>query len=216
MKDERLQTAEDPELENNEELVDDQPEMKPSVQRRQDHQPDAYATGYDSFGETRIGIGTANGDTERLIRQNEGRHRSDGNHSKREAERDKKRITQSFCSSLGVTPYRQQRSISAMGSMNLDRFGRQKRIEKVALCTIKVVVDRDREQHFLNGKAAADLDLSGVTPEQFPKKLEYNSQFQELCQQHDLPKDDRYSITQLVKREFKRIGYFERENQPLR
>lgn len=215
MKIERTRTNEDTEKRDDEQEVDDPPETKLSVQRRRDHQPDAYTTGYDSFGETRIGIGTAKGNIERLIRQNEGRHHSDGNHSTREAARDKKRITQSLCSSLEVTPYRQQQAVFAMGRMNLDRFGQQKRIEKVALCTIKVIVDRDREQYFLNGKDPADLDLGAVESNRFPTKFEQDSQFRSLCEQHDLPKKDRYSITQLVKRELKQIGYFERADQPL-
>lgn len=213
---ERTRTDKGTEQQDDELKVDDQPDTKSSVERKRDHQPDAYQTGYESFGETRVGIGTANGNLERLIRHNEGRHHSDGNHSAREAARDKKRITQSLCSSLEVTPYQQQQAISAMGSMNLDRFGQQKRIEKVALCTIRVIVDRDREQYFLNGKDPADLDLATVDADQFPTKLEEDSQFDSLCEQHNLPKTDRNTITQLVKRELKKIGYFERENQPLR
>jgi len=77
-----------PETEVDEE-VDEEPELVPSVQQLRDHRPDAYTTGYDSSGETRVGIGTANGNIERLVRLNEGRHNSDGSHSAREAARDK-------------------------------------------------------------------------------------------------------------------------------
>lgn len=213
---ERIRTDKYTEQQNNEQTADDQPDAKPSVKRQRDHQPDAYPTGYDSFGETRVGIGTADGNIKRLIRHNEGRHHSEGNHSTREAARDKKRITQSLCSSIEVTPYQQQQAISAMGSMNLDRFGQQKRIEKVALCTIRVVVDRDREQYFLNGKDPADLDLATVDADQFPTKLDEDPQYNSLCEQHGLPKTDRSTITRLVKRELRQIGYFEREDRPLR
>ena len=212
----KIRTDESTEQQNNEQKVDDQPDRKPSVQRQRDHQPDAYPTGYEPFGETRVGIGTATGNIKRLIRHNEGRHHSDGNHSAREAARDKKRITQSLCSSLEVTSYQQQQAISAMGSMNLDRFGQQKRIEKVALCTIRVIVDWNREQYFLNGKDPADLDLATVDTDQFPTKLEEDSQYDSLCEQHDLSKTDRNSITRLVKRELRQIGYFERDDRPLR
>jgi hypothetical protein len=198
-----------------EDEVDERPELRPSLQQERDHSPDAYTTGYDPFGETRIGIGTANGDIERLIRLNEGRHHSDGNHSAREAARDKKRITQSLCSALDVTPYQQRRAVSAMGQLNLDRFGQQKRIEKVALCTIGVVVDRERMRYFLGGKDPADLDLSTVGPDRFPKRFSQDEDFQALCSQHDVSTDDHYSVTQLVKRELKRIGFFDRENKPL-
>jgi len=195
---------------------DDQPEMVASRQQLRDHQPDAYTTGYDSTGDTRVGIGTGGGDLERLVRMNEGRHQSDGSHSAREAARDKKRVTESFCSALDVTSYQQRESISIMGQLNLDRFGRQKRIEKVALCAIKVIVERDRERWFLDGRDPAEIDLSTVQPSDFPSKIAHEPLYQSLCDQHSLSDRDRFSITQLVKRELKRIGYFERANQTFR
>lgn len=138
-------------------LVDETPELRHSWQRKRDHQPDHISSGYDPYGETRVGIGSADGDVERLVLHNEGRHRSDGNHSVREAARDKIRITESFCSHLGVTPYQQSEALSAIGRLNLDRFGQQKRLEKVALAVIKVVVERDRF-HRLRDSNLANLD----------------------------------------------------------
>lgn len=123
---------------------DEQPEMVPSRQQEAQAQPDAYTVGYDEVGKTRVGIGTSGGNIERLVRHNEGRHHLDGSLSAREAARDKKRITQAFCSSLDVSLHQQREAVSIMGRINLDRFGRQKRIEKVALGVIKVVVTRDR------------------------------------------------------------------------
>ena len=198
------------------EEVDEGPELVPSAQQLRDHQPDAYTTGYDSFGETRVGIGTANGHIERLVRLNEGRHNSDGNHSAREAARDKKRITESLCTALDVTPYQQKRAVSAMSQMDLDRFGIQKRIEKVALCTVGIVVDRERRRYFLQGNDPADVDLSDVSQSDFPDRFSQDGEFQKLCSQYGVSGEDHYSVTQLVKRELKRIGYFERENEPLR
>lgn len=215
MSNERVQSDERATDREDEQSVDEGPEMQASRQRERDHRPDEYTVGYDPFGETRVGIGSANGDINRLIRHNEGRHQSDGDHSSREAARDKKRITQSLCSALDVTQYRQGRAVSAMSEMNLDRFGQQKRIEKVALCTIAVVVDKDRERYFLDGKLPAELDLSTVEPDDFPTKLTEQSKFRSLCEQHELSKKDRYSVSQLVKRELKRIEFFERANQPI-
>lgn len=195
--------------------VSETPDLVPSRQQLRDHQPDAYTSGYDSFGETRVGIGTAQGKLKRLIRLNEGRHQSDGSHSAREAARDKKRITESLCSALGVTTYQQRRAISAMSQMNLDRFGQQKQIEKVGLCTISVIVDRDRSHYFLGGNDPSDIDLSGVSQQDYPNRFSQQEDFQTLCSQYGVSKRDRYSVSQLVKKELKRIGYFDRENQPL-
>ncbi len=195
--------------------VSETPELVPSNQQLRDHQPDAYTSGYDPFGETRVGIGTARGKLKRLIRLNEGRHQSDGSHSAREAARDKKRITESLCSALGVTTYQQRRAISAMSQMNLDRFGQQKQIEKVGLCTISVIVDRDRRHYFLSGNDPSDIDLSGVSQQDYPDRFSQQEDFQTLCTQYGVSKRDRYSVSQIVKKELKRIGYFAQENQPL-
>lgn len=215
MNNERVQTEERTTEQGGEQSVDEQPEMQPSRQQERDHKPDAYTVGYDPFGETRVGIGSANGDINRLIRHNEGRHQSDGDHSSREAARDKKRITQSLCSALDATQYQQQRAVSAMSEMNLDRFGQQKRIEKVALCTIAVVVNQERERYFLNGKSPAEIDFSAVDPDDYPQTLDQKSEYRSLCEKLGLSKKDRYSVSQLVKRELKRIGFFDRADQPL-
>lgn len=197
----------DPEAEL--EVVDDTPDLRPSRQQERDHTPDAYTVGYDATGDTRVGIGTSNGDIDRLIRMNEGRHRSDGNHGAREAARDKKRITQSFCSRLDVTPYQQREAVSIMGQLNLDRFGQQKRLE-VALGVIRFVVNRDRQRLFLNGRAPADVDLAAIDFDRYPPKLGEDETFQTFCEQYDFAPDDRYSISQLIKRELKRRDYFRR------
>lgn len=212
---ERVQADEHPVDQETEQENDGAPELVASEQRKQDHQPDAYPTGYDSFGKTRVGIGTANGDIERLIRLNEGRHQSDGDHSAREAARDKKRITESLCSALDLPPYQQHRAVAAMNQMNLDRFGQQKQIEKVALCTICLIVDRERTRHCLGGSDPAEVDLSKMSERDYPQRCSQEQPFQDLCSQYDVSDKDHYSVTQLVKRELKQIGYFAREDQPL-
>lgn len=213
---ERVQSTEETEEAEADYEVDESPELVHSAQQLRDHQPDAYTTGYEPFGETRIGIGTANGNIERLVRLNEGRHHSDGSHSTREAARDKKRITESLCSALDVvTDYQQKRAVSAMSQLNLDRFGQQKRIEKVALCTIGIVVDRERRRYFLQGNDPAEVNFHEVSQQDFPDRFSQHSEFQMLCSQYGVSDDDHYSVTQLIKKELKKIGYFERENQPL-
>lgn len=183
--------------------VDETPDLKPSRQQERDHRPDDYTTGYDPSGDTRVGIGSAGGDVSKLIRHNEGRHRSDGNHSTREAARDKKRITQSFCSALDVTPYQQREAVAAMGRLNLDRFGHQKRLEKVALATIKVIVERDRFHQFRQTSV-----LATITDEMMPNRMLDDSQFCDLLDQYEVSRKDLYSVSQLVKRELKKRNHF--------
>jgi len=165
--------------------------------------------------ETRVGIGTARGKLKRLIRLNEGRHQSDGSHSAREAARDKKRITESLCSALDVTTYQQRRAISAMSQMNLDRFGQQnrsKRLGSVQLASSWIGIEGTI---FLGGNDPSDIDFSGVSQQDYPDRFSQQEDFQMLCSQYGVSKRDRYSVSQLVKKELKRIGYFDQENQPI-
>jgi hypothetical protein len=188
--------------ETDEYLAEEKPERRPSRQQEVDHTPDEYTTGYDAVGDTRVGIGTAGGDISKLIRHNEGRHRSDGDHSAREAARDKMRITESFCSTLGLPSHQQRAAIAAMTTMNLDRFGRQKRLTKVALATIKVVVEWDRSRQF------PDDALSELDADDLPARMLENTDYQEILEQQDVSKADLYSVSQLVKRELKKEAFF--------
>lgn len=193
---------EDESNETDQYLADESPDQRPSRQQELDHSPDKYTTGYDAFGDTRVGIGSAGGDVTKLIRHNEGRHRSDGNHSAREAARDKGRITESFCSTLDLPTHQQRAAVAAMATMNLDRFGRQKRLEKVALATIKVIVDWDRSRRY-----PADV-LSDLDEEDLPTPMLDDSDYREILDQQDVSKTDLYSVSQLVKRELKREAFF--------
>jgi len=165
MSNERRESQEETTETETDQEVSETPELVPSNQQLRDHQPDAYTSGYDPFGETRVGIGTARGKLKRLIRLNEGRHQSDGSHSAREAARDKKRITESLCSALDVTTYQQRRAISAMSQMNLDRFGQQnrsKRLGSVQLASSWIGIEgtiffgrqRSERHRFLRSKPA--------------------------------------------------------------
>lgn len=179
-------------------IADETSEQRPSRQQEHDHSHDEYTTGYDAFGDTRVGIGSAGGDITKLIRHNEGRHRSDGNHSAREAARDKMRITESFCSYLNLPRHQQDAAVAAMSVMNLDRFGRQKRLEKVALASIKVVVEWDRSRRFIDNVS------SEIDADDFPNRMSDDSSYQELLRQQNISKKDLYSVSQLVKRELKK------------
>lgn len=197
----------DGEAENTAETSENR-DLEPSRQRLADYSPDAYTVGYDGSGNTRVGIGRAEGRIARLVRQNEGRHPSDGGHSAREAARDKKRITQSFCSALELTEYQRKEAVSVISRLNLDRFGSQKRLEKVALCVIQFVVDRDRQRLFLNGRDPSEIDLAAIDFDQQPPKLIEDPRFGTLCEEYAVSAKDRYSISQLIKRELKRREYF--------
>ncbi len=186
----------------NQYLADEDPEQKPSRQQERNHSIDGYPTGYDALGDTRVGIGSAGGDVTKLIRHNEGRHRSDGDHSTREAARDKGRVTESFCSTLDLSSYQQRTAVAAMVTMNLDRFGRQKRLGKVALATIKVIVEWDRSQRF------PDDSLSDLNADDLPPRMLDNPDYQEILDQQDVSKADLYSVSQLVKRELKKQMFF--------
>ncbi len=89
-----------------------------------------------------------------------------------------------------------------MATMNLDRFGRQKRLSKVALATIKVLVEWDRSRRF------PDEALSELDEEDLPKGLLQESDYRELLEQQEVSKADLYSVSQLVKRELKAASFF--------
>jgi hypothetical protein len=81
-----------------------------------------------------------------------------------------------------------------MAGLNLDRFGNQKRVEKVALAVIKVFVNRDRFERQQN------LDAIRISQE---------PAFKQLMDDHEISGSDLYSVSQLVKKELKRRGYYD-------
>ena len=120
-----------------------------------------FEYGPESPAATRIGSGSEIDDKgERLSELNDGRHQSDGELSTRTAEWDKKRITQALCSSLRLSNLQQNEAVRMMQELNLDAFGSQKSIEKVALAVIKFVVNRDRaEQGSLEHRISEDEEF---------------------------------------------------------
>jgi hypothetical protein len=109
------------------------------------HDRHAPSTGYESDAATMVGKPSErDGRAARLQRVNEGRDRSDGRHSVRESRRDRTRIAQALCNSLDLPPGQRDEVLDYMQDLDLDRFGSQKAIPKVALAVIRHVVDTRR------------------------------------------------------------------------
>ena len=94
----------------------------------------------------------------KLQRVNDGRHPSDGEHSHREAQRDKTRIAGALCSQLELTSFQQSEVLRMMDELNLDDFGNQKRIETVSLGVIRCVVEKDRLERNPDAKRISEED----------------------------------------------------------
>lgn len=70
--------------------------------------------------------------------------RSEINQSTRLALQDKIRITGQLCNELAIPEHQRAEAQLLMARLNLDKFGSQKRIEKVALTVIRHIDERDR------------------------------------------------------------------------
>jgi len=81
-----------------------------------------------------------------------------------------------------------------MAGLNLDRFGNQKRIEKVTLAVIKVLVNRDRFERQQNPDAI---------------RISQDPAFKQRMEDHEISESDLYSVSQQVKEELKRRGYYD-------
>lgn len=79
---------------------------------------------------------------QRLKMRNEGRDEDD--FSQRMHEVDRRRIIDALCSSLPVSRPEKEAVKSHFEGLNLDQFGNQKAVKKVALATIRHVVDQRR------------------------------------------------------------------------
>lgn len=98
-----------------------------------------YSAGYDSQMATRIGAENEyNPDIDRLRAMHEGCHQSDGEHSLRESQREKRRISQALCSSLPISDHEGEKVVDAVESLNFDCFGNQKAIPRVTLGVVAV------------------------------------------------------------------------------
>ncbi|GAD52081.1 DNA-directed RNA polymerase epsilon subunit [Halarchaeum acidiphilum MH1-52-1] len=85
--------------------------------------------------------------SESLRRLHEERHPATEGHGARQHRLEKLRITHALCNDLGVTPWQRDRALGVMVDLDLTAFGSQRAIEKVALVTIRHVVDDERERY---------------------------------------------------------------------
>jgi hypothetical protein len=84
---------------------------------------------------------------ERLQEVNEGRDRFSDDHAVRMHSVDRSRIIGALCSSLPISDTERELAISTFADLDLDQFGNQKAVEKVALATIRHVVDTRRVEY---------------------------------------------------------------------
>lgn len=105
-------------------------------------------TGYETSAATSVGKASERGETEeRLQRLNEERDRSSDGHAVRMHEIDRRRIMEAICSSLPVSKPERELAVSRFEPLDLTQFGNQKAVEKVALATVRCVVDERRVNH---------------------------------------------------------------------
>lgn len=143
----------------------------------------SFTAGYDSSMATRIGDETADGsEAARLRKLHEGRHRSDGEHSIRESQRDKKRIPQAICSGLPLASHEKDMVVSTVQELDFSRFGQHKNIAKVTLGVVAVLVDeRVRE------------------PESMDEVVSRSDSFKSLRESHEVSMSDLSTIKSNVR-----------------
>lgn len=140
--------------------------------------------GFDTPAATRIGD-ERNDDPEieRLRKHHDGRHQSDGGNSARETERDKERISQAICSALPIARQEKEHVLAAMKTFNLDRFGSQRSIPKVALGAVAVIVD----EHHRDG--AEELD----------ELICRSEKFREIKKKHEISMSDLSTVKEIIR-----------------
>ncbi|MFC4357976.1 hypothetical protein ACFO0N_08455 [Halobium salinum] len=169
---------------------------------------ESYAVGYEPVGATSIGNASERRwhtrfsylrtPADRLSLLNEGRHNSDGTLGARLARLDKKRITQAYCSVLELSSFQRDEAVRAMLLLNLDKFGQQKRIEKVALTTIRVVVNYNRFSHLKKPDA---------------ERISETETFKWLAEEVNLDKRTMTRLSKNIKEELVAVEFFERDSQ---
>jgi hypothetical protein len=167
---------------------------------------ESYAVGYEPVGAT--SVGTASERTrhtrfsylrtpaDKLFKLNEGRHPSDGTLGARLARLDKKRITQAYCSELDVTAFQRDEAVRAMLLLDLDAFGQQKQIEKVALTVIRTVVNYNRLSHLRK------LDA---------ERISETAAFKRLAESVGLDTRTMTRLSTRIKDQLSEIEFFERD-----
>jgi len=141
-------------------------------------------TGFESPAATKIGDETDGGpEIERLRKHHEGRHQSDGEHSAREAERDKERVAQAICSALPLNRREREHVVAAIKTLNLDRFGNQKSITKVTLGLVAVLADENYRE--------------GV--EELDQLVRRSEEFREIRDKHEISMSDLNTVKEIVR-----------------
>lgn len=103
---------------------------------------------FESPSATSIGKASERNDLgERLQRINDERDEDANGHSERMHRLDRRRIMEAICSSLPVSPAEADLAMNLFEPLDLDQFGNQKAVEKVALATLRCVVDQRRVDH---------------------------------------------------------------------
>lgn len=115
----------------------------------------------------------------RLQEVNEERDRYSDGFAERMHYVDRRRIIEALCSALPVSNAEQEAAISAFESIDLDQFGNQKAVEKVALATIRHVVDQRRVEH--SGGSANLLRYSDEYSQVKDDVLPNDRGFMKLC-----------------------------------
>ncbi|GGL63512.1 DNA-directed RNA polymerase subunit epsilon [Halocalculus aciditolerans] len=85
--------------------------------------------------------------SENVRRLHAERHPATQGHSARTHRLEKIRITHALANHLDLTPWQRDRAIGVMADLDLTPFGSQRAVEKVALVTIRHVVDDERERY---------------------------------------------------------------------
>lgn len=156
--------------------------------------------GYVSPTATRIGDEEDSDDkVERLRQLHEGRHRSDGEFSVREAEQYKKRTAEAICSSLPLTKREREDVLSVVMDIDFTRFGQQKAVPRVTLGIIVVIADERHRQ------SLDDPDLVMLSDE-----------FREVCEKHDVSMSDLSTIKEKVREALETREVTVGPNRPIR
>ncbi|WP_135823214.1 hypothetical protein [Halostella litorea] len=143
-----------------------------------------YSAGYESQMATRIGDEeVSDAEIDRLRELHEGRHRSDGEHSVRESQRDKERISQAICSSLSLTSKESEAVITVVQDLDFTQFGHQKGLIRVTLGVVSVLVD---EQIRETGPGEDDF-------------ISWSDEYREICRKHDISMSDLSTIKEKVR-----------------
>lgn len=135
---------------------------------------------FETPAATSIGKASERGELEeRLQRINDERDEDADGHSERMHRDDRNRIMEAICSSLPVSPVERELAKKQFEPLDLDQFGNQKAVEKVALATVRYVVDQRRVEH---GADYEDLLRESEKYHEAKEQILENSRgFMKLC-----------------------------------